>query len=317
VSEIADHALPRTDHQPAEAAGSDDVLKHAAKKLPRRRFFSDMPDKGLFGLVSMVGFTAICYLKTQGYPAEGIAVSAVAAMILYGVIAFQIPVVQMRLDRLGDNFYYLGFIYTLASLTAALMQLQGGMEIDQLLGSFGIALVTTIVGIAGRVLFVQLRSELDDIEERVRKDLAATSSELRGQLNASIQEFQLFRTVLLQTLQETSKAFTDASKDHIARVDEMAKAAAERSAAAFSNDDKNAPQIKAAIQSIAKNAADVSKKLSSAHLPTERLDEEVAKFATGLRETLNGLGTLIDEIADRSLPRRRWYWPFGRGGRQQ
>jgi hypothetical protein len=34
----------------------------------------------------------------------------------------------MRLDRLGDNFYYLGFIYTLASLTAALLQLRGGIE---------------------------------------------------------------------------------------------------------------------------------------------------------------------------------------------
>ena len=310
MSEIADHALPRG--SAAEPASADEILKEAAKRLPRRRFFSDMPDKGLFGLVSMAGFIAICLLKVRGFPAEAIAVAAVAAMVLYGIVAFQIPAVQMRLDRLGDNFYYLGFIYTLASLSAALMQLQEGMEVDQLLGSFGIALVTTIVGIAGRVLFVQLRSELDDIEERVRRDLAATSSQLRGQLAASITEFEIFRTQLLQTFEETAKAFDTASKSHISQVDAVAKAAAHRIETSLKSDDRSVSQLKSAIQGIAKNAEDVSQRLSNAHLPNERLDEEVSRFASGLRETLTGLAEVVDELAHRSV-RRRWYWPFRRG----
>lgn len=59
-----------------------------------------------------------------------------------------IPAVSLRLDRLGDNFYYLGFIYTLASLSAALVELRTGINSTAILGAFGVALITTIVGIA-------------------------------------------------------------------------------------------------------------------------------------------------------------------------
>src|SRR5215204_5050133 len=43
----------------------DDRLHAAARTLPRRRFFDDMPDKGLFALVALVGFAAIILLKTN------------------------------------------------------------------------------------------------------------------------------------------------------------------------------------------------------------------------------------------------------------
>src|SRR5215204_6054768 len=131
----------------------DDRLHAAARTLPRRRFFDDMPDKGLFALVALVGFAAIILLKTNTRIAsEIIAALGVGAMLLYGFAAFRLPTVQIRPDRLGDNFYYLGFIYTLASLSAALIQLRSEPQIEELLGNFGIALITTVVGVAGRVL---------------------------------------------------------------------------------------------------------------------------------------------------------------------
>jgi hypothetical protein len=42
------------------------------------------------------------------------------------------------------------------------------------------------LGVAGRVLFVQMRGELDDIEAKVRRDLAAASADLRAQLVLSL-----------------------------------------------------------------------------------------------------------------------------------
>jgi hypothetical protein len=50
----------------ASSSGRDtkDRLDAAARMLPRRKFFSDMPDKGLFGLVALVGFGGIMLLKT-------------------------------------------------------------------------------------------------------------------------------------------------------------------------------------------------------------------------------------------------------------
>src|SRR3954451_3721457 len=89
---------------------AEDRMEKARRTLPRRRFFNDMPDKGLFALVALGGFFAIILLKTSTQlSSEIVAAAAVLAMVLYGVIAFRLPAVQIRPDRLGDNFYYLGF----------------------------------------------------------------------------------------------------------------------------------------------------------------------------------------------------------------
>src|SRR5262245_50979510 len=97
-----------------------------AHLLPRRRFIDDMPDKGLFAGVAAFGFASIITLKIKQFSPESVSVFAVALMLIYGSIAYRIPLVRLRLDRLGDNFYYLGFIYTLASLSAALVELRSG-----------------------------------------------------------------------------------------------------------------------------------------------------------------------------------------------
>src|SRR5258707_5158375 len=192
---MADPAIHVNEPSPQ---GSGDRLDRAQRTLPRRRFFSDMPDKGLFALAAVLGFTAILLFKIRGFDTDLVAAGAVVLMIAYGFIAFQFRRVRLRPDRLGDNFYYLGFVYTLASLSAALLQLRGGARIEELLGSFGIALFTTIVGIAGRVLFVQMRGDIDEVEDEVRRDLLSTSADLRAQLNITLAEFETFHTGVQQ-----------------------------------------------------------------------------------------------------------------------
>src|SRR5262249_13615252 len=153
--------------------------------------------------------------KVRGENPNFVAAVAVALMLIYGVSAYNIPAVRLRIDRLGDNFYYLGFIFTLASMAAALMQLQGGIEIEPILGSFGVALITTIVGVAGRVMFVQMRGEIDEAEEQTRRDLLAASTELKGQLAAILRDFETFCTSMRQTAEETAKQSTEAAERQV------------------------------------------------------------------------------------------------------
>jgi methyl-accepting chemotaxis protein len=333
INEIADHTRGR--------GGADERLERAARSLPRRRFFSDMPDKGLFGIAAVGGFAAICGLKLQGHDADLIACLAVAAMIGYGFLAYQMPLVQMRLDRLGDNFYYLGFIYTLASLSAALLQMRVDMNILPLIGSFGIALVTTIVGIAGRVLFVQLRSEIDDIEDRVRRDLAACSADLRAQLASSVREFETVRTSLLQTLSETVIACDNATKRQVERVDELTKRAADQISIAFADQRREAEKIGGLVTNIATVVHEASQRVATIELPSERLNQQLGNFTQELEKQLRRLGATIDDVARSAVPQlgnftqeletllqrlgtriddiahrpqRRWAWPFRRSG---
>lgn len=296
-----------------DAAGTGDeaALQSAVKDLPRRRFFSDMPDKGLFALAAIGGFVGICLLKLDGQSAIAVSVMAVAAMLTYGVIAYHMPLVQMRLDRLGDNFYYLGFIYTLASLSAALLQLRGSVEVQPLLGGFGIALVTTIVGISGRVLLLQLRSDLDDVENRTRRELSATSAHLRGQMGQSIVDFGTFRTTLLQVLSETQESYAKLQRQQIEDAGQLTKATTAQIARTLEANEQHARALSAAMHLIARSADEATQKLASMQLPSERLESDLSAFAIKLEGLLTRLAQTIEDVAQRAVPRRRW-WRFGR-----
>lgn len=280
--------------------------------LPRRRFFSDMPDKGLFGIVAFAGFAGIMALKLSDYDADYIAALAVAVMIAYGMLAFRIPAVQLRLDRLGDNFYYLGFIYTLASLSAALLQLRGGTQIEVLLGSFGIALVTTIVGIAGRVLLVQMRGELDEVEDRVRRDLAKAAADLRAELTQALREFETFRKAVAQSTEEMATQSTDAGKQQIERIANVAESAANRIHGAFDANRAQAQRLGQAVDTISSAAEQLSARLARMELPSERLETQIAAFGKNLEALLLRLAVTVDDVARRAVPKRRWFWPFWR-----
>src|SRR5438105_1955670 len=52
-----------------------------ASALPRRRFFNEMPDKGLFAFVSVFGFVLIVWLKIRGYDGDLVAGLAVIFML--------------------------------------------------------------------------------------------------------------------------------------------------------------------------------------------------------------------------------------------
>jgi hypothetical protein len=202
----------RTDGKPAAAPPS---------KLPRRPFFNDMPDKGLFAFVSVLGFGFILWGKNASLNPSLMTALAVSVMFVYGAVAFSMSAVQQRLDRLGDNFYYLGFIFTLASLSSTLLALDRGAGVQELLGNFGLALATTIVGIAGRVIFAQMRGDLDAVEEQARRDLAQTSADLKMSLANSLRDFESFNTGVKQAAKEILE------KD-IVRAGEKLKALEER-----------------------------------------------------------------------------------------
>ena len=281
---------------------ADDRLQRAARTLPRRRFFDDMPDKGLFVFAAGAGFAGIIYFKLHFYSANYVATGAVVLMVLYGFTAYQLPKVQMRLDRLGDNFYYLGFLFTLASLSAALIQLQEGAAIDNLLGSFGIALFTTIVGVAGRVLFVQMRGDLDEVEDEVRRDLLNASADLRGQLTIALKEFETYHTGVRQAGVKLAGETPDVAKQAIEKIAEVAATAGDRIDRAFGAEEAKIASLSEAVKRITAAVEDL----------TDGLRDQMQDFGGRLEQMLDQLSQTVDRIDRYASKRRRWYWPFGR-----
>jgi len=82
----------------------------------------------------------------------------VGLMLIYGVVLWFRSRTQHASEGDGETFYYLGFIYTLATLVATFAPLLNTSErpdTRQVLGLFGLGLTTTFVGLAGRIVFAQ------------------------------------------------------------------------------------------------------------------------------------------------------------------
>ena len=98
-----------------------------------------------------------------------VAASGCAAIIVaFAVIYF----IRSRAEasRAADDFYYLGLLFTLVSLIYVLVRVfqlgDGGAErTQQLIGNFGIALVSTVVGILVRVVLLGLDNRAAEPEE--------------------------------------------------------------------------------------------------------------------------------------------------------
>jgi hypothetical protein len=268
-----------------------------------------MADKGLFAAFALGGFLAIIFLKTEGIlPAKAIAGLSVLAMVLYGASAWRLPTIQMRPDRLGDNFYYLGFIYTLASLSATLLEIESTPHIEDLLGNFGIALATTVLGVAGRVLFVQMRGELDDVEARVRRDLASASADLRAQLVLSLREFETFRTGLFQSSSEAMNKLLAETQETIKKA--TAETATQIGAAA--SESRRQAELMSQMLIRVNQAINELPALTKLELPSERLEKQIASLASHIEALVIQLEAVTGAVRTRSgiHRRRRWYWLF-------
>lgn len=292
-----------SEHANESRSVKEDRLDQAERALPRRPFFDQMPDKGLFALVAVAGFGSILVLKLNEFNGNYVACGAVLLMLLYGVAAFRFRKVRMRPDRLGDNFYYLGFIFTLASLSAALLQIQISKtaSVDDLLGSFGIALFTTIVGVAGRVLFVQMRGDIDEVEDEVRRNLLSASADLRAQLSLALAEFETFHTGVKQAADKAMAQSNETTEDAISNIRHVAISAADNIDRAFNAETDKVQKLEQGINRIEQGLRTL----------TTELNDSLLDFGDRVKEMVSQLATAVEVISGQKT-RRRWYWPFRR-----
>ena len=119
-------------------------------------------------------------------------------MLTYAFFITIVPATRLRLDTAADNMYYLGFLYTLTSLAVALTI----DDTDQILANFGVAISSTLIGIAARVGLNQLRVDPHDIEAASRLELSEATSRIRSEMDDAVLQLSSFRTMNLQVLTE-------------------------------------------------------------------------------------------------------------------
>jgi hypothetical protein len=148
-----------------------------------------------------VGFITLPYANTLGILAP------IVVMGLYVCTVTLLPRTRLRYDQAGDNLYYLGFTYTLVSLAVTLYRFHATEGfVDYIVSNFGIALVTTMIGVVARVCLHQMRDDPLELEREARFALSEAVARLRAEIDLAVREFNHFNRTLQQSAQEAIEA---------------------------------------------------------------------------------------------------------------
>ena len=90
----------------------------------------------------------------------------------------------LSIEQKADSVYYMGFILTLFAMTASLVALaySENLRFNSIVINFGLALMTTILGLAIRIMWLQLSSQsLSDAESILKDRINRRSQDLADQ----------------------------------------------------------------------------------------------------------------------------------------
>jgi hypothetical protein len=205
-----------------------------------------------FLIATLCGGGSLVAMKLLGFDQLYITVAACTIIVAYWAIVAAVPLLRIREDQLGDNCYYLGFLFTLASLAYALYQFggvsgQGGGDVDQIVANFGLALGSTITGILLRVLINQARRDVLETEQDARMALAEAVVRLRTNIDDAVLALGSFcRSVQQVTAEQigvAAKETTAVLEQSVARVGDTSQAAMHQIDEAFKEFHEHASRI--------------------------------------------------------------------------
>lgn len=173
-----------------------------ARRDGQRGWIRSHGPMAVFSLLTIVGCCFIWASKSLHWGIQYATIVPIALMLAYFILAFVADGLRLHDEQTGDNLYYMGFLFTLTSLGASLYQFTSQSSIDDIVRNFGIAITSTITGIALRIFYNQMRRDPLDVERATRHELASAARRVRAEMDAATQEFTVYRRTSNQMLQE-------------------------------------------------------------------------------------------------------------------
>lgn len=262
-----------------------------------------------------IGVVVIFLVKliAQGLPVLG---GMVASMLGIGIMGlYRHDQKQVRPEsehpRLGDEVYYLGLLYTLMSLCAALVGLfllfgdEQTLEerTDEMIGSFGIALLTTMAGIVMRMTLQRRGSEGEatiiripnsagessggDVAiEGVTVDLERYAYELRRQLSNSTNAFSAHANQAILQAKTTHAHMDEMMQEFHRGLEEKAKVELQSLQVIYNTVAEKAEEVG---KRTAAQGEDIQRALGKLESQVNRMDESIERVRDGSVETAENL----------------------------
>lgn len=187
-------------------------------------------------------------------------------------------------EKFADSCYYLGFIFTIASISVALIDLPNiGTNIQDIAVRFGAAMLSTVLGLSVRVAMVTFRKDLGDAIHNAEEGVVEASIRFRDQLGAALDRLNAFETAVDQaarlSVERVNLQVENLSKNHAERLAQFFVALMKGNREAFAQ------------------ALDEVKGASA------RLSESVDGYALGMRSNLESIESKVvaftDAVTDR------------------
>lgn len=253
-------------------------------KVSNRRAAED-PSKFIYVILLVAGSITIWAAKSIGVPHNYVTVMAALTIIGYGIYApFRQRSNLLRIDRIGDNCYYLGLTYTLASLIAALSSLgsaDGNIE-QELITNFGTALISTAIGIIMRLILMQFRTELDDAEVEARQRIIDTSTDFRDQLHEVIAMFEIYHTARIDSISKMETAEREWVESRNKRLVNTLDKQINNTEDLFQRFQSRFELLESYLTNLEESTSMVSNKISSIDIKPNIIEESFDRFAIRL-----------------------------------
>lgn len=172
--------------------------------MPRETTPSYGIDRWLLALAFGAGTGGTIALKLLDAPQWAPAAFAAAVILGYAALTSSLRTARLEPEQIGDNAYYLGFVLTLCSLAYTLWSL-GTLDaetafIAEVISGFGVALTSTVVGVAVRVFLMQFRVDLVAREREAQAALADGLATFRSEIADVIRGTRYLGVEIRQTL---------------------------------------------------------------------------------------------------------------------
>jgi len=128
-----------------------------------------------------------------------------AVMVTYMAIGyFRRDKAEVPDEKFADSCYYLGFIFTIASICACLVDIPHiGTNLSAIAVRFGAAMVSTVLGLFVRVWLVSFRKDSTDAVVDAGEAVVKASYALADQLTVSLNHFKGFDEELFRAAQSS------------------------------------------------------------------------------------------------------------------
>jgi hypothetical protein len=249
----------------------------------------------LFVIAVLLGIAAILGSELKYGPRWGAEAFLSALIVGYATVSYGFSRARYRRhwDKLGDNCYYLGFLFTLATLALALYRFSGQVGvIEELVRDFGIALWTTIVGMLLRIIIYQLESSPETEPDEALRLLGNQALETGDKLRLTGSVLEAANRKLIGVVRSAADDTVQTLKGSAERIRQAGEATSTALQQKLEGMESLNERVNNAAGSLSDSISEMGRRIAQVDVPPDLVAKKLApvirSLASGLTQIDNG-----------------------------